>query len=67
MCEGEESDGDEYEGGVPGDQSADQMAVHCTAQQYRRYGYVPDPYAMFVYVRKPTGHGFLYIKNLQKL
>ena len=30
-------------------------------------GYVPDPYAMFVYVRKPTVHGFLYIKNLQKL
>ena len=34
MCEGEESDGDEYEGGVPGDQSADQVAVHCTAHQY---------------------------------
>ena len=33
MCEGEESDGDEYEGGVPGDQSADQVAVHCTAVQ----------------------------------
>ena len=41
VCEGEESDGDEYEGGVPGDQSADQVAVHCTAHQYRRYGYVP--------------------------
>ena len=32
MCEGEESDGDEDEGGVPGDQSADQVAVHCTHQ-----------------------------------
>ena len=42
VCEGEESDGDEDEGGVPGDQSADQVAVHCTAHQYRRYGYVPD-------------------------
>ena len=34
VCEGEESDGDEDEGGVPGDQSADQVAVHCTAHQY---------------------------------
>ena len=40
VCEGEESDGDEDEGGVPGDQSADQVAVHCT-HQYRRYAYVP--------------------------
>ena len=45
MCEGEKCDGDNYEGGVPGDQSADQVAVHC-AHQYRRYGYVPDLWAM---------------------
>ena len=29
MGEGEERDGDEDEGGVPGDQSADQVAVNC--------------------------------------
>ena len=32
MCEGEESDGDEDEGGVPGDQSADQVEVNCAHQ-----------------------------------
>ena len=29
VCEGEECDGDEDEGGVPGDQSADQVEVNC--------------------------------------
>ena len=43
MGEGEERDGDEDEGGVPGDQSADQVAVNCAGDQYRRYGYKPDP------------------------
>ena len=53
VCEGEESDGDEDEGGVPGDQSADQVEVNC-AHHSREYGYVPDLSPMFDFlVRKP--------------
>ena len=40
MGEGEERDGDEDEGGVPGDQSADQVAVNCAGHQYSTGGTV---------------------------
>ena len=69
MCEGEECDGDEDEGGVPGDQSADQVAVNC-AHHSREYGYVPDLSPMFdlsVFVNHCYKcYGFLDISKSQR-